>query len=183
MHYNYYNTLQHLQQVQQDTTSVGGKVVVGVVTVVTLHGGGAMKYDVEAIKRNHDLRDHAGQYTTLKRVTSKEMAGPCPKCGGHDRFHCKSGWFFCRQCYPLDNGQAHDIFGFYEWAQGWDFVTACEHLGGERAKRKSLAVVKGKGVVRAGPQPLNENWQTAAALIRAYCAAPRHYAPSLARKP
>ena len=39
---------------------------------------------------------------------------PCPKCGGHDRFHCQRGWFFCRQCYPLSNGQAHDIFGFYE---------------------------------------------------------------------
>jgi len=134
--------------------------------------------DTEAIKRNHDLRDHAGRYTTLKRVTGKEMAGPCPKCGGHDRFHCQRGWFFCRQCYPLDNGQAHDIFGFYVWVQGWDFITVCKHLGGERARPKPLTVVKAKPVVRpgpacrqTGPEPLNEEWQTAAAQIRAYCAA------------
>ena len=130
-----------------------------------------MKTDTEAIKRNHDLRDHAGRYTTLKRVTSKEMAGPCPKCGGHDRFHCQRGWFFCRQCYPLDNGQAHDIFGFYEWAQGWDFSTACQYLGGEGARIKPVTVVKGKPVVRPSPEPLNEEWQTAAVQIRAYCAA------------
>ena len=130
-----------------------------------------MKIDTEAIKRNHDLRDHASRHTTLKRVTSKEMAGPCPKCGGHDRFHCQRGWFFCRQCYPLGNGQAHDIFGFYEWVQGWDFGTICQHLGDERPKLKSVTVVKGKPVARPSPQPLNEDWQTAAAQIRAYCAA------------
>ena len=130
-----------------------------------------MKIDTEAIKRNHDLRDHAGRYTTLKRVTSKEMAGPCPKCGGVDRFHCQRDWFFCRQCYPFGNGQAHDIFGFYEWAEGWDFITICQYLNGGQTRARSVTVVKSKPAARPGPQPLNEEWQIAAAQIGAYCAA------------
>lgn len=95
-----------------------------------------MKYDTEAIKQANDLRDHAARYTTLRKESHKEMSGPCPRCGGHDRFHCKADMFFCRQCYDLGNGKAHDIFGFYEWLEGWDFLTTCEALG---APRETLA--------------------------------------------
>jgi len=99
-----------------------------------------MSYDTEAIRQANDIRDHAARYTTLRRESHSEMSGPCPKCGGHDRFHCKAGMFFCRQCYDLGNGKPHDIFGFYEWLKGWDFLTTCKALDGKtlpEPKRKA----------------------------------------------
>lgn len=103
-----------------------------------------MPYDVEAIKQTNDIRDHAARYTVLRKESHDEMSGPCPKCGGHDRFHCKANVFFCRQCYDLGNGKAHDVFGFYGWLEGWDFRTTCEALGG-----KTLSEPKHK----ARPEP------------------------------
>ena len=38
--------------------------------------------------------------TRLKRVSTTEYCGPCPKCGGRDRFsvNAKRGVFNCRGC-------------------------------------------------------------------------------------
>ena len=35
-----------------------------------------------------DMLELARRYTTLRRESSHEWAGPCPRCGGDDRFHC-----------------------------------------------------------------------------------------------
>ena len=48
-----------------------------------------MKFDVETIKQNTDLLTLIGCDTALKKVASTkggEYAGPCPFCGGRDRF-------------------------------------------------------------------------------------------------
>jgi len=85
--------------------------------------------DTEQLKSAVNLAELAEQYTTLKRCAVSEWAGPCPKCGGTDRFHVHdSGWFFCRQCWPFDNGEAHDTIGFLQWVEGLDFRSACERL-------------------------------------------------------
>ena len=126
-----------------------------------------MKYDTEAIKQANDIRDHAARYTTLRRESHSEMSGPCPRCGGHDRFHCKADMFFCRQCYDLGNGKAHDIFGFYEWLEGWDFLTTCEALDGKpEPKRKAQPEPKlSQGI------PESDEQQARAMLIAVGCAA------------
>lgn len=50
-----------------------------------------------------DLIELAGRYTQLRKASgTKEWEGPCPKCGGRDRFHVKADAFFCRQCHPSD---------------------------------------------------------------------------------
>lgn len=60
----------------------------------------------------------------LKQISPTEYAGPCPKCGGDDRFHVltrtrqgKQAWF-CRNCHP-DISDAGDyvriIRGRTEW--------------------------------------------------------------------
>ena len=47
-----------------------------------------------------DLLALAGADTELRRIAVHEYAGPCPFCGGTDRFHVQpdSGRWFCRQC-------------------------------------------------------------------------------------
>jgi DNA primase len=50
-----------------------------------------------------NLLDFASRYTTLKRVGRShggEYAGPCPICGGRDRFHVQpdEGRWLCRGC-------------------------------------------------------------------------------------
>ena len=82
--------------------------------------------DTEKIKENVNLIDLAGRYTTLHRESASEMAGPCPKCGGDDRFHVKADWFFCRQC----NSKGGDAIAFLRWLNGLSFPEACAALSG-----------------------------------------------------
>lgn len=77
--------------------------------------------------RSTDLVSLAGRYTTLRREAAKEMSGPCPKCGGVDRFHVKPDGWFCRQCHP-DFGDAIELV---RWASNVDFATAVYQLTGE----------------------------------------------------
>lgn len=132
-----------------------------------------MSYNTEAIKQAHDLRDLAGQHTILKRESHDEMSGPCPGCGGSDRFHCKAAMFFCRQCYPLDNGKAHDLFGFYEWLSGWDFLTTCKALAGDLPMEREYPPPKHKPKPKASPLgiPESEELQTRTMQIVVGCAA------------
>jgi phage/plasmid primase-like uncharacterized protein len=67
------------------------------------------------------------RYTQLRKISTGEWAGPCPKCGGENRFHAKEDWFFCRQCNP--NGG--DTIEFVRWMQpGLSFVDAVAQLTG-----------------------------------------------------
>lgn len=64
------------------------------------------------LKRFVDLPALAARYTRLKRWSVGEMAGPCPKCGGKDRFHVHAnGWWFCRQCHE----KRGDAFDLLQW--------------------------------------------------------------------
>jgi putative DNA primase/helicase len=64
---------------------------------------------------------------TLKRVGT-ERVGPCPKCGGDDRFaiNTKKSVFNCRGC-----GAKGDVIQLAQFLDGADFVTACTTLTGE----------------------------------------------------
>lgn len=48
------------------------------------------------------MMDLAEKYTQLKKVSKSEYAGPCPGCGGNDRFRVftgsENGRYFCRGC-------------------------------------------------------------------------------------
>lgn len=83
--------------------------------------------DTATVKQNIDLRDLAERYTTLRRESARESSGPCPKCGGADRFHCTADWFFCRQCHT----KRGDAIEFIRWQSGADFRQAVEQLTGE----------------------------------------------------
>ena len=86
--------------------------------------------DTERIKQGIDLRELAGQHTSLHKESAQEMSGPCPRCGGRDRFHVQAGWFFCRQCHP----KWGDAIEFVRWlGLAHDFRSACALLDGGRA--------------------------------------------------
>lgn len=64
-----------------------------------------------------------------------ERMGPCPKCGGNDRFHAKVhngiGYWFCRSCYYDVTGHVwHDVIEYYQWRDGVGVVEAASELGG-----------------------------------------------------
>jgi hypothetical protein len=68
---------------------------------------------IQALRRL-DLREIAERYTTLRG--GREKYGPCPRCGGVDRFHVQQHMFQCRQCYEAAAGRGrHDIFEFAQF--------------------------------------------------------------------
>ena len=81
--------------------------------------------ELDALKVK-DLPGMLGNFTTLKRATGREFCGPCPSCGGVDRFHVgreRDGarwWWFCRQCHPASG----DVVEFARWLFGYDFAQA-----------------------------------------------------------
>jgi hypothetical protein len=62
----------------------------------------------------------------LKKVSTVEFVGPCPACGGTDRFglNIRKQVFRCRQCAPAGG----DVIDFVQFLDGCDFKTACRKL-------------------------------------------------------
>jgi len=86
--------------------------------------------NLESLKENTSLYDLASRDTELTKVSGAnggEWAGPCPKCGGRDRFHLQGrGLWLCRQCSP----KWRDVIGYMQWLHNLDFRAAVEALGG-----------------------------------------------------
>jgi phage/plasmid primase-like uncharacterized protein len=75
-----------------------------------------------------------------------DRCGPCPVCGGEDRFsiNLKKGVWNCRGC---DRGG--DVIDLVQHLDGVDFVSACEKLAGEpRPNGKDQAAESRAIVVR-----------------------------------
>ena len=71
-----------------------------------------MPSDFDALKRNFDLRDIAAHHSQfITKPEAKEQKGPCPKCGGEDRFYVQKAFFACRNCHS----QHSDVIEFYQW--------------------------------------------------------------------
>jgi len=54
----------------------------------------------------------------LRKESAKSLCGPCPKCGGDDRFVYRTDTqrFWCRQC----NEKGGDVIDFHAWIEGTD---------------------------------------------------------------
>jgi phage/plasmid primase-like uncharacterized protein len=57
-----------------------------------------------------------------------ERVGPCPKCGGTDRFsiNTKEQQWNCRGC--MKETDTGDVIGLVMWLDNCDFITACTKL-------------------------------------------------------
>lgn len=83
------------------------------------------RIDPETIKQGIDLVEFAQRYTQLTQISrAGEYAGPCPHCGGEDRFHIKDSRFYCRQCYP----RGGDIIDLVRHLYEVNFREACKLL-------------------------------------------------------
>ena len=91
-----------------------------------------MTYDVTMLKEQTDLLALMSHDVALQRVASThggEWAGPCPFCGGTDRFRVwpnqDGGRFWCRQCEAQG-----DAIAYLQRRDNLTFAEACERLGG-----------------------------------------------------
>jgi hypothetical protein len=77
--------------------------------------------------RNIDIVATAQRFTTLKR-SGAEYIGPCPVCGGKDRFgvNTKKQVWHCRVC-----GKGGNVIALVEHATGASFAAAVAELAGE----------------------------------------------------
>jgi putative DNA primase/helicase len=70
----------------------------------------------------------------IKLNGTKDRSGPCPLCGGEDRFsiNVKKGVWNCRGC-----GVGGDVIKLVEHLDGVSFLEACEKLAGEPPPKKT----------------------------------------------
>ncbi len=92
--------------------------------------------DVRQLREQVNLLDLAGNSTALRRVASSgggEWAGPCPFCGGRDRFrvqpyHPGGGRWLCRGC---TQGVWRDVIDYgRRLYPGLSFSEVCQRLAG-----------------------------------------------------
>ena len=97
-----------------------------------------MSVPAEAIERARavDILATAERFTTLKKVTANERAGPCPSCGGDDRFrlNVKKRAFLCRGCGSKGVGAIVLVM----LALGVDFAKAVEELAGSSSAQERI---------------------------------------------
>ena len=75
-----------------------------------------------------DILETAQRFIRLKRIAANEWAGPCPGCGGDDRFRLnpRKAVFHCR-----GSGAKGDTIALVRLARGVGFaegVCACERV-------------------------------------------------------
>lgn len=98
---------------------------------------------IDDLRRTVDLLSLVGRDTHLRRVGANWYAGPCPFCGGTDRFTLKrtsGGWrWLCRHC---TDGRYLDCVDYIQRRNGVDFKEAVRRLGGEVRRDDRPAVVR-----------------------------------------
>src|SRR5262249_37168760 len=83
----------------------------------------AVPIEVEVAKRGVNLK-----------VNHKQLTGPCPLCGGTDRFNVdpRKGLWICRQC-----GIGGDVIRLVQHLDGVPFPVAVELLTGEERQQSA----------------------------------------------
>lgn len=140
-----------------------------------------MAIDIADLLAQVDLLALASRDTPLKRVASTgggEWAGPCPKCGGRDRFRVwpdhpgGRGRWFCRQCHE----KRGDAIDYRCWLHNETYPEALAALGldagalSARQRWQPMQRVR-PGAATSLPGPLappGPKWQRAARAFVAY---------------
>ncbi len=109
--------------------------------------------DTQTLKTRSDLLTLVQADTVLKKAAGTgggEWAGPCPFCGGRDRFriqpyHDAGARWFCRGC---GEGRWQDVIAYVMRRDSLDFKEACRVLGGENGHTRPTTRLK-----RPAPRP------------------------------
>lgn len=114
--------------------------------------------NIQTIKQNYDLLSLAGKDTSLRR-SGLYHVGPCPFCGGVDRFLIKQtnhGYrWFCRKC---GGGKYHSVFDYFMRRDNISFIEVVERLGGNKFKPRSIPLPDQKQLKTASHLP-PKDWQ------------------------
>lgn len=129
--------------------------------------------DALALKEQTDLLSLTERLTQVKRVATTgggEYAGPCPFCGGQDRFrvqpnHGGGGRWMCRNC---TSGKWQDAIDFVMRRDNCDFKTACAALAGPGGDLPTTGERR-QPTPQPAYSPPAEDWQTLAALAVTKC--------------
>lgn len=82
--------------------------------------------------RATDLTELAQRYgLELRKESATSMCGPCPKCGGSDRWWVKDNRYKCRQC-----SASGDAIAFVQEREGCGFLEAVSMLTGYAVEGK-----------------------------------------------
>lgn len=127
--------------------------------------------DAAALKSRVDLLALVGADTQLRKVASTnggELAGPCPFCGGRDRFRVQPerGQWWCRQCSPDEHWQ--DAIAYVRRRDGLGFAEACARLGEQPAGGRAIRPDRPLPPEPSDPEP-SASWRAAAAEVVARC--------------
>ena len=91
----------------------------------------------ETIQKLKETLAPFSELSKLTKKTANESAGPCPVCGGEDRFFVRGDRGFCRNC----NLPGGDIVDWHCLKDGLDMAGLCEKYGIENGNGK-LKLVK-----------------------------------------
>lgn len=111
--------------------------------------------DTDRIKQAVDLRIIAERYTMLRKQSSTESAGPCPWCGGTDRFRVFADHFFCRAV-PGHCGRKGDTIEFIVQRENVDFKSACEMLANGVLPTSATPVQPAQQTIKSPAKEWNE---------------------------
>lgn len=111
------------------------------------------------------LLDLAGRDTRLHRAdrAGREMAGPCPMCGGEDRFRVRGDRWYCRGCSP----RWRDVIDYLRERDGIGYRAACHALGVEPGQPLPRPQAVQREHVEREPSP---EWRAAGAELVARAA-------------
>ncbi len=132
--------------------------------------------DLENIKLGCDLLAITGHDTQLKKIAQSgggEWAGPCPWCGGRDRFrvqpYANPGRWLCRNCTA---GKWQDVIAYIgrrdnlDASKKSDLIEICKRATGGNLQTMDHSQEKPVYPAYAPPE---EPWQLAAAEVIAQC--------------
>lgn len=133
--------------------------------------------DLESVKSQADLLAIASRDTTLRKVAASgggEYAGPCPFCGGRDRFRVQpgAGRWLCRQC---TGGKWRDVIAYIAQRDNLDAGQAaglaeiCKRITGGDLPSRPAGQLAPPPVPAYGPPAAD--WQQAAQTALAECQA------------
>lgn len=72
----------------------------------------ALRDTIDSLRERLDCRELARQHgVQLRKHSAGELCGPCPRCGGDDRFYCAKDYAACRQCHE----KRMDSVGLVAW--------------------------------------------------------------------
>jgi phage/plasmid primase-like uncharacterized protein len=121
--------------------------------------------DIERARETNILAVLERRGIAFKRASSTEWAGPCPRCGGVDRFSINSRKqiFNCRGC-----GACGDVIALVQHVDGCDFQTAVEKLCGSLINDRRRLPRNGEPyIIRDKPEAASDAVDEADRLLRA----------------